>query len=133
MISKSEYRKKNIEFLKQKSREEGVGKLQGGVLYEVLESGEGGKTPNPGSVVLVYYKGTLIDGTEFDSNLSDGCPMPMRLRDLIEGWQIALIKMSKGDKWRIYVPATLGYGSRRVDNIPGESTLVFDIELTGFQ
>lgn len=133
MLSKSEYKKKNIEFLKQKSKEEGITKLQGGVLYQVLENGEGGKTPSLGSVVLVYYKGTLIDGTEFDSNLNDPCPMPMRLRDLIDGWQVALIKMSKGDKWRIYVPASYGYGSRRVDNIPGESTLVFEIELTGFQ
>ena len=133
MISKAEYKKQNIDFLREKSKAEGVVKLQGGVLYEVLKEGEGGKTPNSGSVVLVYYKGTLIDGTAFDDNLADACPSPMRLRDLIDGWQVALIHMHKGDKWRIYVPATMGYGNKRVDNIPGNSTLVFDIELTGFQ
>ena len=133
-MNKEEYKQANIDFLCAKAAEEGVVKLQGGVLVEVLSSGVGTKCPVLGSVVMTRYRGTLIDGREFDRS-DDTSPIiePFRVRDVIAGWQVALIRMHKGDKWRVYIPATYAYGNKRVDNIPANSTLIFDIELVDFQ
>ena len=71
----------------------------------------------------------LIDGSVFDDNTSQGYPDAFRLADLITGWQIALTQMCAGDKWRIYVPAEVGYGAMSVAGIPKHSTLIFEIQL----
>ena len=79
----------------------------------------------------MHYKGSLIDGREFDNSYERSCPDALRLSDVIEGWQVALQKMHVGDKWKIYIPYTIGYGNKSVDSIPAYSTLVFEVELLG--
>lgn len=129
-MAKSNYKEENIEFLKKKAIEAGVQKTAQGILYEILKSGQGSKATIR-SIVSVYYKGLLIDGKVFDDNTAQGYPDAFRLADLIVGWQIALTQMCVGDKWRIYVPAEVGYGAMSVAGIPKHSTLIFEIELAG--
>lgn len=129
-MAKSNYKEQNIEFLKKKAIEAGVQKTAQGILYEILKSGQGPKA-TVRSIVSVYYKGMLIDGKVFDDNTAQGYPDAFRLADLIVGWQIALTQMCVGDKWRIYVPAEVGYGAMNVAGIPKHSTLIFEIELAG--
>ena len=123
------YKDENEAFLRKKEQE-GVKPLAAGVLHEVLQVGEG-PSPTLGNVVSVYYKGMLINGKVFDDNTMQGYPDAFRLNELIDGWKIALTRMSVGDKWRIYVPASLGYGSVSTPGIPKHSTLIFEIELVG--
>lgn len=128
---KKEYVQANKDWLRQKSGEEGVKALPKGVFYKVLSEGRGdGKHPSPSSVVTVHYTGRTIDGRQFDSSIGD-VPLAIRLRDLIEGWIIALQQMCIGDKWEVYIPAEMGYGKFSQPGIPGGSTLIFEIELLG--
>lgn len=129
-MAKNNYKEDNKAYLKQKASEQNVHTTAQGVLYEVLQQGEGNRA-NIRSIVSVYYKGMLIDGTVFDDNTQQGYPDAFRLADLIMGWQIALTQMCPGDKWRIYVPAEVGYGATYVSGIPKHSTLIFEIELVG--
>lgn len=132
-MNKNEYARANKEWLAEKGKEEGVTRLAKGVCYKVLQSGlEGGKQPTPNSVVSCHYLGRTIDGKCFDTSLG-GYPLAIRLRDLIEGWVIALQQMRVGDKWEIYIPSELGYGSFSQPGIPANSTLIFEIELLGVQ
>ena len=132
-MNKNEYARANKEWLAEKGTEEGVTRLAKGVCYKVLQSGsEGGKQPTPSSVVSCHYLGRTIDGKCFDTSLG-GYPLAIRLRDLIEGWVIALQQMRVGDKWEIYIPSELGYGSFSQPGIPANSTLIFEIELLGVQ
>lgn len=126
--NKEKYRIENLDFLEDKKDEEGVKSLAQGVLYEVINSGDG-KQANLRSIVSVYYKGELINGKVFDDNTKQGYPDAFRLNELITGWQIAIPQMKEGDKWRIYIPSEIGYGKRGTHGIPGDSTLVFEIEL----
>lgn len=126
--NKEKYRIENLDFLENKKDEEGVKSLAQGVLYEVINSGDG-KQANLRSIVSVYYKGELINGKVFDDNTKQGYPDAFRLNELIVGWQIAIPQMKEGDKWRIYIPSELGYGKRGTHGIPGDSTLIFEIEL----
>ena len=129
-MAKSNYKEENIEFLRKKATEEGVHKTAQGILYEVLQSGSGPRATLR-SIVSVYYKGMLINGKVFDDNTAQGYPDAFRLNELIDGWKIALTRMNVGDKWRIYVPASLGYGAISTPGIPKHSTLIFEIELVG--
>ena len=130
-MNKREYAQANKDWLTQKAKEEGVQALPKGVLYKVLTSGENnGKHPSPRSIVTVHYAGRTIDGKEFDCSRG-GVPPAMRLSDLIEGWVIALKQMCVGDKWEVYIPSELGYGKFSQPGIPGNSTLIFEIELCG--
>lgn len=132
-MNKNEYARANKEWLAEKGKEEGVTRLAKGVCDKVLQSGsEGGKQPTPSSVVSCHYLGRTIDGKCFDTSLG-GYPLAIRLRDLIEGWVIALQQMRVGDKWEIYIPSELGYGSFSQPGIPANSTLIFEIELLGVQ
>ncbi|MDD2960974.1 MAG: FKBP-type peptidyl-prolyl cis-trans isomerase [Muribaculaceae bacterium] len=133
MGTKGDYRKANKDFLKYKLRSKGVKKLSGGVLYEEISAGEGDRKATLGDVIVVHYTGRLIDGTEFDSTKEGACPEAMRLRDTIEGWQIAVTEMRKGTKAKVYIPSTLAYGNKKEDNIPANSTLEFEIELLDIQ
>lgn len=126
--NKEKYRIENLDFLEDKKEEEDVKSLAQGVLYEVINSGDG-KQANLRSIVSVYYKGELINGKVFDDNTKQGYPDAFRLNELITGWQIAIPQMKEGDKWRIFIPSELGYGKRGTHGIPGDSTLVFEIEL----
>ena len=132
-MNKNEYARSNKEWLAGKAKEDGVTQLAKGVCHKVLQSGlEGGKQPTPNSVVSCHYLGRTIDGKCFDTSLG-GYPLAIRLRDLIEGWVIALQQMRVGDKWEIYIPSELGYGSFSQPGIPANSTLIFEIELLGVQ
>lgn len=128
MSRKEEYKQQNLDYLAQAASQPDVKSLQGGVLYRVINQGNG-NSPSTTSVVSVYYKGSLINGRVFDDNMSSPCPEPFRLKEVIKGWQIALTNMKVGDKWEVIIPATQGYGSKTVDDIPRNSTLIFEIEL----
>jgi len=131
MSKKEIYKNKNIEFLKELSIQEGINSLPCGIYYKVLQTGEGKTSPTVRSIVSVHYRGTLIDGKEFDNSYKRNCPEAFRLCDVIDGWQIALQQMRVGDKWIIYIPSEMGYGSKASGPIPANSTLVFEVELLG--
>ena len=116
-------------FLAQNAEREGVVSLPSGLQYEVLEEGDGA-TPGRRSTVVVHYRGTLIDGREFDSSYSRGEPARFRVNGVIPGWTEALQLMQTGDKWRLFIPADLAYGDRGAGPLiaPG-STLIFEVEL----
>ena len=99
-----------------------------GLQYEVLVEGAGA-TPGPTNTVLAHYHGTFEDGRVFDSSVERGEPIDFPVNGVIAGWQEALQMMKEGDKWRLVVPPELGYGARGVDPIPGNATLVFEVEL----
>lgn len=130
-MNKLEYKRKNEQWLEAKAKEDGVNSLPRGILYKVLESGDpNGKMPNLSNVVVAHYTGRTIDGGEFDNSYG-GAPLAIRLRELIEGWIIALQRMHVGDKWELYIPAEMGYGKFSQPGIPAFSTLIFQIELIG--
>ena len=131
MSKKEIYKQKNIQFLKDLSAEEGIMSLPRGIYYKVLEQGNGNISPTVRSIVSVHYRGTLIDGKEFDNSYKRNCPEAFRLCDVIDGWQIALQQMHVGDKWMIYIPYELGYGTKACAGIPAFSTLIFEVELLG--
>lgn len=129
MNKKEMYRLRNEAYLADKAKEDGVAELEGGVLYRVTERGEGPDGITRGSVVTVHYTGSLISGKEFDNSWARRCPEAFRVSDLIEGFQTALCHMRVGDRWQVFIPWQRGYGKRAAGDIPGCSTLVFDIKL----
>ena len=131
MSKKEIYKQKNIQFLKDLSAEEGIQSLPCGIFYKVLQTGEGKVSPTVRSIVSVHYKGYLIDGKEFDNSYKRNYPEAFRLCEVIDGWQLALQQMHVGDKWVIYIPSEMGYGSKASGPIPGFSTLIFEVELLG--
>ena len=131
MANKKEYAAKNLAWLEEKSKEEGVKPLAKGIYYKVIKSAEkSDKHPTPRNIITAHYSGYTINGKKFDSSRG-GAPLAMRFSDLIEGWIIALGHMSVGDRWEIYLPANCGYGRFSQPGIPAHSTLIFDIELLG--
>ena len=131
-LSKKEiYRRNNEEFLLELKKNEKIFELDGGILYEIVKSSGKNVTPNLDSIVTVNYTGKLIDGKVFDSTANRNCPEAFRLREVIDGWQIALKNMRLGDRWIIYIPYDKGYGAKTNGDIPGYSTLIFDVELLG--
>lgn len=131
MANKKEYAAKNLAWLEEKSKEEGIKPLAKGIYYKVIKSAEkSDKHPTPRNIITAHYSGYTINGKKFDSSRG-GAPLAMRLSDLIEGWIIALGHMSVGDRWEIYLPANCGYGRFSQPGIPAHSTLIFDIELLG--
>ncbi|MBR1803394.1 MAG: FKBP-type peptidyl-prolyl cis-trans isomerase, partial [Muribaculaceae bacterium] len=111
--------------------ENGVKPLTKGIYYKVLAEGNTeSPCPTVSNVITAHYTGRTIDGKEFDSSRG-GAPLACRLRDLIEGWVIAMQQMHIGDKWELYIPAEMGYGKFSQPGIPGGSTLIFEIELLG--
>jgi len=120
----------DLKFLADKAKEEGVVSLPSGLLYKVLQHGSGSAHPTADSPCLCDYSGTLVDGSEFDSSYKRGEPATFAPSQVIRGWTEALQLMVEGDKWELYVPATLGYGEQGAgDAIPGGATLIFQIEL----
>jgi FKBP-type peptidyl-prolyl cis-trans isomerase FklB len=125
----SENAVKSEKFLKDNKTKPNVKTLPSGLQYVVLTPGKG-NSPKSSDVVTVNYRGTLIDGTEFDSSYSRGEPTTFPLNELIPGWQEALLKMQPGAKWKIFVPPNLAYGEKGAGNtIQPNSALVFEIEL----
>jgi FKBP-type peptidyl-prolyl cis-trans isomerase FklB len=116
-------------FLTANVGKEGVKTLPSGLQYKELRAGEG-KTPNPASRVTVHYRGTLIDGTEFDSSYARDKPANFEVKRVIKGWREALQLMKEGAKWELYVPPELGYGKGGRDKrIPPNSALIYEVEL----
>lgn len=107
----------------------GVVTTQSGLQYEILASGSG-KSPSASDSVTVHYRGTLTDGTEFDSSHKRGQPAVFPVNRVIPGWTEALQLMKEGDKWKLTIPPQLAYGERGAGKlIPPNSTLVFEVEL----
>jgi FKBP-type peptidyl-prolyl cis-trans isomerase FkpA/FKBP-type peptidyl-prolyl cis-trans isomerase FklB len=115
-------------FLDAKAQEEGVQKTESGLQYKVITQGEG-EIPTATDQVVAHYKGTLIDGSVFDSSYDRGQPATFGVSNLIPGWVEALQLMPAGSKWELYIPSELGYGERGTPSIPPGSTLIFELEL----
>lgn len=116
-------------FLAENSKKTGVVTLPSGLQYKVEKKGTG-KKPGPSDTVTVHYKGTLIDGTEFDSSYKRGEPVSFPVGGVIPGWTEALQLMEEGSKWQLFIPAKLAYGERGAGaQIGPNSTLIFDVEL----
>ncbi|MDR3252467.1 MAG: FKBP-type peptidyl-prolyl cis-trans isomerase [Tannerella sp.] len=118
----------NLKFLADNKGRQGVVATASGLQYEIITAGEGQK-PESTSSVKVNYRGTLIDGTEFDSSYKTDKPAQFRVNQVIKGWTEALLMMPAGSKWKLYIPQELGYGSNEQGNIPPYSTLIFEVEL----
>ncbi len=115
-------------FLEANKAKEGVKVLPSGLQYKVIKEGTG-NTPTADDKVKTHYRGTLIDGTEFDSSYKRNKPAEFPVKGVIKGWTEALQLMKEGGKWELYIPANLAYGERGRPGIPANSTLVFEIEL----
>lgn len=124
-------KQKGDAFRAENAAKPGVVTTPSGLQYEVLEEGDGPR-PSATDRVRVHYRGTLIDGTEFDSSYERGNPVTFPLNGVIPGWTEALQLMPVGSKYRIVLPPELGYGSRGSPPvIPPNATLVFEVELLG--
>jgi len=121
-------KKAGDEFLAENKRKEGVQTTASGLQYKIETKGTG-KVPVAGETVVCHYRGTLIDGTEFDSSYKRGEPASFAVTGVIKGWTEALQMMPVGSKWKLFIPADIAYGDRPRPNIPANSTLLFDIEL----
>jgi FKBP-type peptidyl-prolyl cis-trans isomerase FklB len=116
-------------FLAGNKKKGGVITLPSGLQYTVIEEGTG-KTPKATDTVVTNYRGTLIDGTEFDSSYKRGKPATFPVNGVIKGWTEALQLMKEGAKWKLFIPSDLAYGERGAGNSIGpNATLIFDIEL----
>ena len=115
-------------FLQTNKKNKGIVETKSGLQYKIVNAGAGVK-PKADSEVQVHYRGTLIDGTEFDSSYKRGQPVSFKLNQVISGWQEALQLMSKGSKWQIFVPSNLAYGPAGAGPIGPNETLIFDVEL----
>ena len=120
------------EFLAKNKTAEGVQITASGLQYKIKEAGTG-NPPKAEDIVVVNYKGTLIDGTEFDSSYKRNMPAEFPLKGVIPGWTEGLQMMKKGGKATFFVPPELGYGDRPRQNIPSNAVLIFDVELLDFK
>ena len=119
-------------FLAENKAKEGVKTTESGLQYKVITEGKG-EIPADTCKVKVNYKGTLIDGTEFDSSYKRNEPSTFRANQVIKGWTEALTMMPVGSKWELYIPQELAYGSRESGQIKPFSTLIFEVELVGIE
>ena len=120
-------------FLTEKKTKEGVVTTPSGLQYKIITKGTG-EIPADSSKVKVNYKGTLIDGTEFDSSYKRKEPATFRANQVIKGWTEALTMMPVGSKWELYIPQELAYGARETGGpIKPFSTLIFEVELVGIE
>jgi FKBP-type peptidyl-prolyl cis-trans isomerase FklB len=124
-------KKEGDAFLADNKKKPGVKTLPDGLQYQVLKEGKGPK-PTKTDNVKANYKGTLINGTEFDGSEKRGEPAVFNLSNVIPGWTEALQMMPIGSKWRLFIPSELAYGDRGAGNLIGpNATLIFDVELIG--
>jgi FKBP-type peptidyl-prolyl cis-trans isomerase FklB len=120
-------------YLEENAKKEGVKTLPSGLQYKVLSDGSG-RTPQKTDTVTVHYRGTFINGTEFDSSYGRGQPQTFRVDGVIPGWTEALQLMKEGAKWQVVIPPQLAYGERGMPpRIPANSVLVFEVELISIQ
>jgi len=125
----AENKQAEIDFLEKNKQKSGVITTESGLQYEVITQGDGPK-PAASDTVKVHYRGTLIDGSEFDSSYSRGQPIEFPLNGVIPGWTEGLQLMNTGSKYRLFIPSNLGYGTQGAgQQIPPNSTLIFEVEL----
>lgn len=117
-----------IAFLEENGKREGVITTESGLQYEVVTKGDG-PMPDETSSVSVFYEGTLIDGTVFDSSYDTGDTASFALNGVIQGWTEGLQLMPVGSTYKFYIPSNLAYGPRGTGPIPANSALIFKIEL----
>jgi FKBP-type peptidyl-prolyl cis-trans isomerase FklB len=126
-------KKEGEKFLAENKTKEGVKTTASGLQYKVMTAGTGPK-PTSNDTVVVHYRGTLLDGKEFDSSYKRGEPMEFPVTQVIKGWTEALLMMPVGSKWQIYIPSELGYGERGTGrDIGPNSVLQFDVELVSIK
>jgi FKBP-type peptidyl-prolyl cis-trans isomerase FklB len=138
MMAKQETRQKELaaknqtegaEFLAKNAKEPGVVVRESGLQYKVLKEGTG-PLPKADSIVSVHYRGTLLDGSEFDSSYERNEPLTLPVGGVIPGWTEALTLMKEGSKWQLFIPAALAYGEAGAPPAIGpNATLIFDVEL----
>lgn len=121
-------KKEGEDFLAANKSKEGVKSTTSGLQYKVIKEGKGPK-PKSTDVVKVHYRGTLLDGTEFDSSYKRGEPVEFPLDQVIKGWTEGLQLMTVGSKYQLFIPAALAYGEPGNRGIPPNSTLQFEVEL----
>jgi len=137
MAKQEEVGKKNKSegeaFLAENKKKEGVKTLPSGLQYKVSKAGTG-KKPKSNDTVTVHYRGTLINGTEFDSSYKRGQTVSFPVSGVIPGWTEALQLMEEGAKWQLFIPSNLAYGEKGAGNVIGpNATLIFEIELISIQ
>ena len=126
-------RLKGVAFLEENGKKDGVVTLPSGLQYKVVEAGSGA-TPGATDKVTVHYRGTLLDGTEFDSSYSRNEPSSFTLNQVIRGWQEGLQLMNPGAHWELYIPSEMAYGSRGTrSGIGPDETLIFDVKLVSIE
>jgi FKBP-type peptidyl-prolyl cis-trans isomerase FklB len=129
----AENKTKGEAFLAENAKKEGMVVLPDGLQYKVLTSGQG-KKPVESDTVLCNYKGTFVDGTEFDSSAKAGKPVPFEVKNVIPGFKEVLQLMPVGSKWQVFVPSNLAYGERGAGGVIGpNAALIFEIELVSIQ
>jgi FKBP-type peptidyl-prolyl cis-trans isomerase FklB len=129
VASAEDNKKKGDAFLAENKTKEGVVTLPSGLQYKILKAG-GGRKPMDDDTVEVRYRGTLIDGTEFDRSPPDGKPATFKVAGVIPGWGEALKIMPVGSKWQLFIPPHLAYAQRGAGRVIGpNATLIFDLEL----
>ncbi len=117
-------------FLEKNKTQQGVVTTPSGLQYEVISSGNSNTSPRDIDTVVVHYKGSLLDGTVFDSSLDRGEPVTFKLNEVIKGWTEGLQLMKIGDKWKFFVPSELAYGPQQTSDVIGpNATLIFEVEL----
>jgi FKBP-type peptidyl-prolyl cis-trans isomerase FklB len=125
-------KKEGEQFLADNAKKEGVKTLASGLQYKVIKAGDG-KKPTADDYVKVHYRGTLINGTEFDSSYKRNEPTTFQLGQIIAGWREALQLMPVGSKWQLFVPAALAYGEEAPPDIGPNATLLFEVELLSIE
>jgi FKBP-type peptidyl-prolyl cis-trans isomerase len=129
----TENKTKGDAFLAANAKKDGVVALPDGLQYKILTAGQG-KKPVEADTVLCNYKGTFVDGTEFDSSTQAGKPVPFEVKSVIPGFKEVLQLMPVGSKWQVFVPSNLAYGERGAGGVIGpNATLIFEIELVSIQ
>jgi FKBP-type peptidyl-prolyl cis-trans isomerase len=127
-LAAGDNKQKGLDFLEENRKKPGVVTLPSGVQYKVVKAGQG-KRPTDADTVECYYRGTLIDGSEFDGT-QEGKPASLKVTKLIAGWREALKLMPAGSTWQIFIPAQLAYGERGAgSNIGPNELLIFEVEL----
>ncbi len=120
-------------FLAENKKKEGVQTRDSGLQYRILKAGKG-KRPKSTDTVTTHYRGTLIDGTEFDSSYKRGKPATFPVNGVIPGWTEALQLMEEGAKWQLFIPPHLAYGEKGAgQQIGPNATLIFEVELLSVQ
>lgn len=128
----ADWKKQNVAYLTKNKAKAGVKTTPSGLQYRIITEGKG-EIPTDTTRVKVHYKGTLIDGTKFDSSYDRNEPSTFVANQVIKGWTEALKMMPVGSKWELVIPQELAYGARQTGEIKPYSTLIFEVELLGIE